>query len=286
MVSLINDSSLIGLMTLNARSGVVQGDLLRAESAQRFASEVAKTKTPGQLDTVELSLGNIAGFKTTRISLTGADTAIVAAVDAAKGIRDTLTELGAITIQAEATNIDPDTRDALIERFETLRGRLEGQVDQAGVNGANFIAENAPDIKIKDAEGETIEIKAQDLSAQGLGISHLSTTLPSEATAGKALIKTALTTLETRIGELEASATEVGDALDAARRITHLHVESGVKDLIDPDITLESAELRALDIRQQLGEHALAIANVNGFSFVSLIRPGVGGALEAGGDDD
>lgn len=285
MVSLISDLGLVGLMTLNARSGVVQGNLLRAESSLNFVNETAKTKTKGSLDTVEISLGGVAGFNARKVSLAAADTAVVAAVDAAEGIRDTVTELGAIAIQAKAANIEPDTRDELVERFETLRERLEGQVDQATVNGVNFIAESAPDIKIQDTEGNTIKIEAQDLSAQGLGISHVSATLTSEATASETLIKTALTTLDTRITSLKASATEVDGALDAARRVTNLHVESGVKDLIDPDVTIESAELRAIDIRQQLGEHALAIANVNGFSFVSLIRPGVGGALAANGSN-
>jgi len=276
MVSLISDLGLVGLTTLNARTGVVQGDLLRADSALNFATESNKTRLKGDFVTVEISLANVAGFQTTKMSLTVADTAVAAAIEAAKGIRDTVTELSALSIQAEAENLDTETRDGLIERFETLRDRLAGQVDQATVGGANFIAENAPDAKIQDAQGETITVGAQDLSAQGLGISHVKVTLPSEASASHTLLQTALTTLVTRLESLESSATEVGTALDAVHRITNRHVEKGVKDLIDPDITLENAELRAIDIRQRLGEHALAIANVNGFSFVGLVRPAGG----------
>jgi flagellin len=285
MVSLISDLGLIGLITLNARSGVVKGDLLRADSAINFVTEAAKSKTAGNLDIVEVSLGGVAGYQAAKMSIAAADTSVAAAVVAAEDIRDTVTELGTIAIQAKAANIDPATRDELIRRFETLRQRLEGQVDKATVGGVNFIAENAPDLKIKDAEGETIKIAAQDLSAQGLGISHISVTLTSEAVASEKMIKKALATLDTRIGELKASETEIDVALDAARRITQRHVESAVRDLIDPDITRQSAELRALYIRQRLGEHALAIANVNGFSFVGLIRPGVGvgGALASDG---
>jgi flagellin len=263
----------------------VKGDLLRADSAINFVTEAAKSKTAGNLDIVEVSLGGVAGYQAAKMSIAAADTSVAAAVVAAEDIRDTVTELGTIAIQAKAANIDPATRDELIRRFETLRQRLEGQVDKATVGGVNFIAENAPDLKIKDAEGETIKIAAQDLSAQGLGISHISVTLTSEAVASEKMIKKALATLDTRIGELKASETEIDVALDAVRRITQRHVESAVRDLIDPDITRQSAELRALYIRQRLGEHALAIANVNGFSFVGLIRPGVGvgGALASDG---
>ncbi len=273
MVSLISDLGLIGLTTLNSGTGVVGGDLLRADSALNFATESNKTRLKGDFVTVEISLANVAGFKTTKMSLTVADTAVAAAIEAAKGIRDTVVELAAVAIQAEADNIDTEIRNEMIVRFETLRDRLAGQVDQATVGNANFIAENAPDANIQDVENKIIKIEAQDLSAQGLGISHVKVTLASEATASHILLKQALITLATRLDGLESSATEVGTALDTASRLTHLHVEKGVKDLIDPDITLADAELRALDIRQRLGEHALAIANVNGFSFVGLVRP-------------
>jgi len=272
MSSIISDLSLIGLSTLNAGSGVVRSNLLRTDNSLRFAASEANDPKPDRLDLVETKLGGIAGFQTTKMSLVAADTALNASIDAAEGLRDTLTELGAIAIQAKADNIEPDVRDGLIERFETLRERMEGQVDQATVAGVNFIDENPPTIIFQDAEGKNIKIETQDLSATGLGISQLSVTLTSEATASDTLIKKAISTLDTRVDSLKTTAATVDTALDVTQRLTHLHVESGVKDLIDPDVTAQNAELRAIDIRQRIGEHALAIANVNGLSFVGLVR--------------
>ena len=270
MVTLISDSAMIGFQTLNARSGVVDSARLRTESQMRFAvSETETTKTT--LDSVETALGEDAALKSRRTILTGTDTALQAGLKAAEGIRDTLVELGAIAIQAQATNIEPTARDDLIERFETLRNRLEGLLDQATVNGVNVIAENAPNFTIKDTEGNSIKIEPQDLSAQGLGISHLSATLPSAATTANTLIKSALTTFDERVATLQEKADEVSSALEKAKTATG-HIPNGVAELIDPDITLQNAELRAIDIRQRLGETALAIANVDGFAFAGLVR--------------
>jgi hypothetical protein len=53
------------------------------------------------------------------------------------------------------------------------------------------------------------------------------------------------------------------------------HIPNGVAELIDPEITLQNAELRAIDIRQRLGATALAIANVDGFALVGVVRNGM-----------
>jgi flagellin len=274
LVSLISDAAMVSFQTLNARSGVVESARLRGSNDVRFAvSDDETTKTT--LDSVESALGEDAGLRARRTILSGADTALQAGVAAAKGVRDTVVELKAIAIQAEAENIETETRDDLIERFETLRNRLAGQVDQATVNGVNVIEEYAPDFKIKDTEGNDIKIESQDLSAQGLGISHVKVTLTSQATESAALLKTTLTTLDSRIETLEAKADEIGAAHDTAKTATG-YMPNGVAELIDPDITLQSAELRAIDIRQRLGETALAIANVDGFALIGLVRSDAG----------
>ncbi len=285
MVSLINDSGLIGLQSLNAQSGIVGGSLLQTENSPRFANQQTRGHR-NQLDSVESELGNIAGLRATRSSLTVTDTAIASAVNAAEGIRETVLELGAIAVQAEADNIDAAARDKLIERFETLRERLEGQVDQATVGDVNLIAEGAGNLSVTTAEGETIKIEAQDLSAQGLGITQISVNLPEEAKATDTVLKKALKTLDSRVEELEKSATAVGNALESAKTATG-HMPTGVAELIDPDITAQNAELKAIDIRQRLGEQILAIANVDGFSFVGLVKQGSAGiqqAKSAGGE--
>lgn len=279
MVSLISDSGLIGLQSLNARSGIVGGNLLQTENSPRFANQQTSSGR-STLDSVGSNLGNIAGIRAAKNGLTVTDTALASAVTAAEGIRETVLELGAIAVQAEADNIDEQTRNNLIERFETLRERLEGQVDQATVGDVNLIAEGAGNLTVTTSEGEEIKVEAQDLSAQGLGISQISVTLPTEAKATDTVLKKALTTLDTRVDELEKSAAAVGSALDSAKTATG-HMPTGVAELIDPDITAQDAELKAIDIRQRLGEEILAIANVDGFSFVGLVRQDSAGIQQA-----
>ncbi|MBT4018830.1 MAG: hypothetical protein HOE62_12835 [Alphaproteobacteria bacterium] len=273
LVSLISDAAMIGFQTLNARSGIVESDRLRAENDLRFAvSENETTKTT--LDQVEIALGKDAGLVARRTVLFGTDTSLQAGLTAAEGLRDTIVEMAAIALQAKATNIDQEARDDLITRFETLRERLAGQVSFGEVNGLNFIDENPPNFVIKDTQGDKIRIASEDLSAQGLGISHVSVTLTSEATASATLLATALTTFDSRLKTLQTTADKVSSALDTAKTVTG-HIPNGVAELIDPEITLQNAELRAIDIRQRLGATALAIANVDGFALVGVVRNGM-----------
>ena len=272
MVSLISDAAMVSFQTLNARSKVVESARLRTENDLRFAvSENETTKTT--LDSVETALGVNAGLVARRTVLSGTDTALQAGLSAAEGLRETIVELSAIAIQAKATNIDQDTRDELIERFETLRERLPGQLSFGTANGLNFIDENPPNFVIKDTEGNKIRIASEDLSEVGLGISQLSVTLESEATASATVLATALTTFDSRLATLQSTADQVSSALATANTATG-HIPNGVAELIDPDITLQNAELRAIDIRQRLSTTALAIANVDGFALVGVVRNG------------
>lgn len=282
MVSLINDLSLIGLQSLNATSGVVGAGSLRTENSPNFVS-AQKSSRASPLGSVQSSLGNIADLRAIKMGLAAADTAVASAINAAEGVRETVLEMGAISVQAEADNIDQETRDGLIERFEALRERLAGQVDDATVGGVNLIAENAADVSTADSEGNAFKIEAL-----GLGISHVKVTLESEAAASNTLLKKAVDTLDSRVEELEKTADTVGGSLEASRRVTG-HVPNGVAELIDPDITLQDAELKAIDLRQRLGEQALAIANVDGFSLVGVVRQGSAGiskAVEKTGDSE
>ena len=91
--------------------------------------------------------------------------------------------------------------------------------------------------------------------------------------AEDALLATALETFDSRLATLQGTADEVSSALDKARTATG-HIPNGVAELIDPEITLQNAELRAIDIRQRLGATALTIANVDGYALAGLVRAG------------
>ena len=284
MVSLISDAALVGFQTLNARSGIVENDRLRAENDLRFAvSDSETTKTT--LDQIEIALGEDAGLVARRTVLYGTDTALQAGLTAAEGLRGTIVELNAIALQAKASNIDEEARDDLIDRFEILRERLSGQVSFGEVSGLNFIDENPPNFVIKDTRGDKIRIESEDLSAQGLGISQVSVTLTSEATASATLLATALETFDSRLETLQTTADQVSSALDTAKTVTG-YIPNGVAELIDPDITLQNAELRAIDIRQRLSTTPLAIANVDGFALVGVVRNGSQSVSQSLGSSD
>jgi flagellin len=49
-------------------------------------------------------------------------------------------------------------------------------------------------------------------------------------------------------------------------------ITSGIGDMVDADLSVESARLQALQVKQQLGTQALSIANQAPQSILSLFR--------------
>jgi flagellin len=87
-----------------------------------------------------------------------------------------------------------------------------------------------------------------------------------------------LTDVETALSNMSNAAADLGAAktrLDLQKDfVSNLmdSIERGVGQLVDADMNEESTRLQALQVQQQLGIQALAIANQNAQSILSLFK--------------
>ena len=209
-------------------------------------------------------------------SLQRAQSSIDVATSAGQSVSDLLNQLKAKALAASDTSLDSASRTALNADFTSLRNQISSVVDNASFNGVNLIDSGAKNIyALANADGQSqLTIAAQDLSLGGSNVTLTSTTSIGTATLAQAAISTvetsitnvnnALAKLGTSENSLSGELTFVGNLQDT--------IDTGVGNLVNANLAKESAQLQALQTKQQLGIQALSIANSSSSTLLSLFR--------------
>jgi len=209
-------------------------------------------------------------------SLQRGQSVIDVASAAGASISDLLSQMKTKALAASDVSLDTTSRDALNEDFKALRDQITTVIDNADFNGANMLKTSGTAVTaLANADGSsTISVAAQDLSLGGSIITVGASDDISTATAAKSLIAT----VTDSITNLSAALAKLGTGSNALS--THLtfigklqdSITAGVGNLVDADLAKESANLQALQTKQQLGIQALSIANSAPSSLLSLFR--------------
>jgi flagellin len=209
-------------------------------------------------------------------SLQRAQSTIDVATSAGQSVSDLLTQLKSKALAASDTSLDTASRAALNADFTSLRNQITTVVDNASFNGANLIDSGAKNIYAlaNSAGTSSLTVAAQDLSLGGSNVSLTATTSISTAT----LAQNAIATIETSITSVNNALAKLGTAENALTSqqtfVSNLQdtIDTGVGNLVNANLAKESAQLQALQTKQQLGIQALSIANSSSSSLLSLFR--------------
>ena len=209
-------------------------------------------------------------------SLQRAQSTIDVAVSAGQSVSDLLTQLKSKALAASDTSLDTASRSALNADFTSLRNQITSVVGNATFNGANLIDSGAKSIyALANASGSSqVTVAAQDLSLGGANVTLTATTSISTATLASA----AISTVETSITNVNDALAKLGTSENAlTSQITFVGnlqdtIDTGVGNLVNANLAKESAQLQALQTKQQLGIQALSIANSSSSSLLSLFR--------------
>ena len=216
--------------------------------------------------------GDIAGYGSVGISLAMGESVVNVAIDAAKSIADLLTEMKGKSVQASQEGMDQDSYNALHLEFTALRDQLSTIVNTAEFNGKNLITNGATAFKVlSTVDGSTIVVSSQSIDTTTLLIHTESLSNATAAATALTAINTAIVTVSNALAVMGASSKRVDIQNDFVRKLTDV-LKLGVGNLVDADLATESANLQALQIKQQLGVQALSIANQNPQSILSLFR--------------
>ena len=157
--------------------------------------------------------------------------------------------------------------------FDKLMSQAYGFVSNSNFNGRNLLISNATNVNtISILNGTNLTLTAR--SASGSGITHLIKSLAGATLGVDGAASNAVNAQSVIVAQYNALETEINTSLGALGAeiralkfqtdfLTTVNdsTEIGLGNIVDADLARESAELTALQVRQQLGVQVLGIAN-------------------------
>ncbi len=268
-----NAGAIVALQNLR----MTEQSLFTTQNRINTGLAVASAKDNGAIYGIaQAQRADVASYNAVKQSLQRGMSTVDVAIAASETVSDLLIQMKEKAIAASDTSIDSSSRAALNEDFKALRNQINKTISNADFNGvnlldsssANFYALANPD------NTSTLTIRNEVLT---LGSSVL--VLDATASLGTSTLSSNfLTSIESSINNLNSSMARLGTASKAFE--THYNfvsklqdtIETGIGNLVDADLSKESARLQALQTKQQLGLQALSIANQQPQSILALFR--------------
>ncbi len=268
-----NASALSALQNLN-KTAVRLGT---TQTAINTGMKVSSSKDNGAVFAIAQSLrADVAGINAATSSIDRGLSTIEVAIAAGEAVSDLLIEMKEKAVASKDQGLDTSSRVSLNNDFAQLRDQITSIVSNAEFNGTNSVKSGGQDIVAitNDDGSSTLTIQSQDLSLGG-GIVALTAT---QSIGTQPLASSAVINIESSIQNVNASLSALGAGarrLDLQKTfISQLRdtIEVGIGNLVDADMARASADLQALQVKQQLGLQALSIANQAPQSVLSLFQ--------------
>ena len=268
-----NAGALIALQNLNATNSQLQ----TTENRINTGLKVGSAKDDGATWAIAQSQrSTVSSLDAVKDSLSRASSTIDVASSAGESISDLLTQMKEKALAASDTSLDTTSRAALQTDFNSLRDQITKTIQNSSFNGINLLDGSQSSITaLANAEGTNkLTVAGQDMSLGGSIVTVGTSSSISSASSAQSLI----TTLTDSINNVSASLAKLGTSSKAVS--THLtfignlqdSITTGIGNLVDADLAKESANLQALQTKQQLGIQALSIANQSTSTVLSLFR--------------
>jgi flagellin len=268
-----NNTANIALQYLNQ----TQGQLAQTQSAINSGLKVADAKDNGAIYAIaQNQRAAVAGYSSVINSLNNGTSSIDVALSAGQSISDLLIQLKTQALSASDSSLDTASRQALNANFTALRDQITTIVNNAEFNGVNLVNGSTNQIMaLASADGTRhITTQAQNLSLSGSIVTLSSTATISTQTKASSLIatiQTSLTNVDSALAKLSAGAAKFSIQATFSQKLSDT-LTQGIGNLVDANMAQESAELQSLQVKQQLGVQALAIANQAPQIILSLFK--------------
>ncbi|MGI3778152.1 MAG: flagellin [Janthinobacterium lividum] len=288
-----NTGAMTALMSLNATSS----SLASTEKKISTGYKVADATDDGAAYAVAQGVRSNVSVLTAVNNQLGNATGLMSVTNSALSSASTYMQ----TISSDLTNIAAGTSNETanyVAKFTTDLKQLNNYLTGANYNGQSLInttgttaaATAATQTLTMDDQGTTQAIGNYDVSSLITNLTALSTsftgaTSADQATAASTYVKgnanggtPATAGLQVDIAKLNSVASQAGsDSNTISNQSTYNSskmdaLNTGLGALVDADLAKESANLTALQIKQQLGQQSLSISNQAPSGLVSLFR--------------
>lgn len=259
LLSLQRTSSLIGIVQTRLSTGLKVNSAL--DDASAFFTSKALTNRADDLDALKSNID--LAINTITAGINGID-AITELVQQAKGLVN----------NAKATG-DTSEKSSLAVQFNELLTQIDDIANDSSFNGTNLIQATPDNLDVDFNETGTSDIIINGLDTTS-GANGLNVTVAANAFGTDASITTSLAQLNSALVTLRSNAATLGSNNTVLQtRLTFTDdlvgtLESGSAKLTLADLNEESANLLALQTREQLGINSLALASQSERSILAL----------------
>lgn len=160
-------------------------------------------------------------------------------------------------------------RQSLLNQFNNLLSQIDKTASDAGYNGINLLNGDKLTIKFNENGTSSIDVQATDSAGNAFAVNSADLGLSTQTTSNFAsnstldglstTLSTALTTLRTQASSLGSQLSVVQTRQDFTKNMINT-LQTGSDNLVLADTNEESANLLALQTRQQLSITALSLS--------------------------
>ena len=209
-------------------------------------------------------------------ALESGNSTVDVAISAGQSISDLLNEMKTKALSAADGSLDTASRNALNADFVGLRDQITTIVQNASFNGTNLVDGSVTNIQaLASTDGsKKITVTGQALKLSGVIVTVKATSTIS--TSGKAstmvaAIDSSIQNVNSALAKLASGEKKFSIQNDFVSKLMDT-LNTGIGNLVDADMAQESAKFQSLQVKQQLGVQALAIANSAPSIALSLFR--------------
>jgi flagellin len=268
-----NTNAMTALEYLNQ----TQGSLAQTENAISTGETVSSAKDNGAIFAIAQNMrGDVAGYKAVSQSLNNASSTVDVAMSAGQSISDLLIQMKQQALSASDTSLDTASRQALNDNFQALMQQISAVVQNAQFNGTNLIDGSTKQIAaLASADGaHRVTVQAENMSLSGSIVTIKSTgsiSTQSKASTMVATVEASLSNVDAALASLGSGSAKFSIQATFVQNLSDT-LNTGIGNLVDANMATESAQLTALQTKQQLGVQALSIANQAPQTILSLFH--------------
>ncbi len=269
-----NKGAMIALQNLNATNkdlGIVQN---RINTGQKIST----AKDNGAIWAIaQNQRAESASLNSVISSLQRGQSVADVAMSAGTAISDILVQMKEKVLAATEAGLSTASTQALSDEYTALRDQINTIANNATFDGVNLISRpsvNSASIKaIANADATaTIDIDHVVLSKSNAKIAATLATLTNGVTSADVKeVEDAIQDVSSALSKLGTGAKALDTHMTNVMKLQDT-LDAGVGNLVDADLAKESAQLQALQTKQQLGVQALSIANQASSSLLGLFR--------------
>jgi flagellin len=269
-----NKSALIALQNLNKTNDQLSETQGRISTGMKIGSakDNAAVWSIAQGQRADLS-----ALSAVKSSLDRATSISQVAMAAGESISDLLNEMKQKVVAAMEPSLDTTSRTLLNSDFRALVRQINQVMGAAEFDGANILNGSlTSDVQfLANADAsQMITLGVKDMSFGGsiitIGATDSIGTVTT-ATSVLAALDASITAVNQSLGDMGAQAKQIEAHNTFVSKLQDV-LEAGVGNLVDADLSKESARLQALQVQQQLGVQALSIANSAPQMILSLFK--------------